>query len=85
MAAGCLSAGTQKVASKFLQARFTHKESREEKIKLSSGVRCPVSVCPCVRNSYLSTSATNQDKYEDKIDDDTEPMAYIDVDEKDIN
>ena len=25
-----------------------------------SGVRCPVSVRTCVRNSYLSTSATNQ-------------------------
>jgi hypothetical protein len=43
--------------------------SREEKIKLSSGVWCLVSVRPCVRNSYLSTSATNQDEYEDKIDD----------------
>ncbi len=44
-------------------------KSREEKIKLLSGVRCPVSVHPCVRNSYLSTSATNQDEYEDEIDD----------------
>ena len=47
-----------------------NESSREEKIKLSSGVRCPVSVRPCVRNSYLSTSATNQDEYEDEIDDD---------------
>ncbi len=45
-------------------------QSIEEKIKLSSGVRCPVSVRPCVRNSYLSTSATNQDEYEDEINDD---------------
>ncbi len=34
-----------------------------------SGVRCPVSVRPCVRNSYLSTSATNQYEHEDEIDD----------------
>ena len=44
--------------------------SREEKIKLLSGVRCPVSIHPCVKNSYLSTSATNQDEYKDEIDND---------------
>ena len=50
--------------------------SIEEKIKLSSVVCCLSSVVcrcrcrPCVRNSYLSTSATNQYEYEDEIDDD---------------